>query len=229
MNARNCLLVGVVFSFIGASQVLAVTITPSSATATSAYGTRFPSATRDSSGLTGNQHTNLVGGDPEPMWLTSGGQLDPEVGVSTVTGQSITWTLPSKYDLTGFHLWNYNEGAQTSRGLKYVTIEVADNAGFTLNLQTITSYASGTGLTQASGANTYTGEDYTLSATGQYVRFTVISNFSAIVDNLFSNPFTGASEIRFEGTAVPEPMSAGLFACGALGMLVARRRRRSAK
>jgi hypothetical protein len=219
MSTRNRLvfssfMIAVVSSSISASSSSAAIITPISASSPNgSYSTRTPTHTIDSSGLSPNgiwdQHTS--GGNVveetipnATMWLAAGN-----------TTPEITWNLGAIYNLAGFHLWNYNEAFNSGdapRSIQTADVSISNDG------TTFTPFATGMTFTEASGFDTYTGEDYAMVATAQYVRFNVTSNYG---DGFGS----GLSEIRFV-TAVPEPMSITLICFGALGVMLAARRRR---
>jgi hypothetical protein len=147
--------------------------------------------------------------DPSTMWLSNGG----------ITGQYIQFDLGAdyaNYNLTGFHLWNYNEGTtDRDRGVATGTLAFSNDPSFAL--ANILSEQAVT-LSEATGAGTDTGVTYALTspASAEYVRLTVATNFNA------SDGYTGISEIRFLAS-VPEPGSLSLIAISAIGAL--RRRR----
>jgi hypothetical protein len=142
------------------------------------------------------------------IWHTAVGVLTP----------TITFDLGASYDVTGFHLWNFQQFDTTgvSRGIQTTNIlGSSDGISFTTLISNQT-------FTQATGLSTYTGEDYSLSAANiRYVRFGVLSNYGDV-------NVTGLSEVRFLGTvAVPEPSSLAMLALGGLVMLWAVRRKMS--
>lgn len=202
------------------SQTLqASVIDPVSATATDNYGSRVPAHTIDGSGLSGpgpwQEHTSGGSGNTPlidaSMYLSNGSDPTP----------TITWNLGSTFSLTGFHVWNYNEGYNggapgdfTSRGIQVADVQVSNSPTFA----SFTDLGNMT-LARAPGLDTYTGETLTFGSavSGQYVRFVTQSNYG-------DPGFTGLSEIRFIGT--PEPGSLVLCSLGAVGLLLAARRRR---
>lgn len=196
-----------------------VIVDPVGVTATSERGVgdleRGAIHTIDSSGLAtpgnlivGNSHDS---GNAYVVWLSM-----PNVIAST----HITWDLGASYSntlVTGFHLWNYNEGGPYwVRGIKYATILVSDDPTFTAGVTTITAWSSGAGLTAAPSGVPYYGEDYTLPtpAAGRYVRFDDLTNWGD------TDQYVGLSEIRF--VVVPEPSSVALLGVG--GLLLWRQR-----
>jgi hypothetical protein len=205
--------------FLVASTAAAAIITPTTATSPNGVvSTRSPAHTRDSSGLS-----------PDSPWdrHTSGGNTidgtlaDATMWLSTSTTPEITWNLGDLYDLTGFHLWNYNEAynGQTAntRGIETANISISTDGTI------FTTIVTGMNFANASGFDTYTGEDKTLIATAQYVRFNITDNYGDL-----SN--TGLSEIRFIGTIpVPEPttLSSLLVASLCLALGARHRLRRS--
>ena len=112
------------------------------------------------------------------------------------------------------HIWNYNENQRTQEGIKDVNVFVStDGSSFSL--------AGLYSLTSAPGVTTYLGDSYSLAATARYVKFDVLS-----VQN--PTPFgahAGLSEIRFEGTATPEPSTFVLLGVSAAVLGIARRKR----
>jgi hypothetical protein len=112
--------------------------------------------------------------------------------------------------LSGLHLWNYNEGGSTSRGIQTATLTFSDNGSDFSGPINET-------FTEADNTATDPGETYTLSTPvdAQYVRITVDSNYG--------DSYAGISEVRFTAT-VPEPASLSLMALACAGMLARRRR-----
>ncbi len=153
-----------------------------------------PIHTVDGSGLS---NTGTVGNNPgTTMWLSNG-----------ETSPTITWDLGISYSLSGLQLWNYNEipgGGNNpfypARGIQTADVLVSSNPSFTnaINLGTMT-------FNEATGQTTYAGSSYNLpsSATGRYVRFTSTTNFSNMPNIGNIGPYTGLSEIRFQGTPTP--------------------------
>ena len=164
----------------------------------------------DGSGLTGGQHVGAV----EPnMWLSTG------TGFGGVDGDpSVIFDLGAVYTINSFHVWNYNENPPnlTNRGVNAVTVEYGLTAGLGSTVPGITNF------TQASGLDTYAGENFSgfTPFNAQFIRFDIDSNHGD------GNTFYGLSEVQFDGVLVPEPGSVALFGLGASGLLLRRRRRR---
>ena len=205
----------VVVALVGASSASANPIyDPVSAVASSEFPGRPAVSTIDGSGLISaspwDMHQSAdpnLGQSPDTFWL-SNGEVTP----------TITWDLGAVYSLSGFHLWNYNEGqngaypAGKERGMQITDVQVStvSAAGPYTDLGHMT-------FAEATGFDTYTAATYALNTTAEWVRFTAITNWG-------DSSLTGLSEIRFIGT--PEPTSVVLLVLGAVGpLLVARRLR----
>jgi hypothetical protein len=163
--------------------------------------------------VAGGTNTHAVG--PEGVhWLSQGtfeGATDPLPAV-------ITFDLEGNYDLSSLTVWNYNEaGASTSRGANNVEILVASTVG-----GTFTSLGNFTFEEAPGDATTVFGEDHALTAAAadntRLIRFNITSNHGD------SNNFAGLSEVRFDGTAVPEPTTTALLGLGGLALILRRRK-----
>jgi hypothetical protein len=199
-------------------------IDPISATASgpsNTYGTRVADNTINGSELSGIGPVLSQGHDAtspdSTMWLTDNTQT-----------ATIQWDLGAQFSLTDIHMWNYNEyyGNPSQpfyeRGVQTADVQVSKTglAGSWTDLGVMT-------FLPATGSTSYSGSDYPLAVNdARYVQFNVLSSFGGIGagDN-----YTGISEIRFVGGApTPEPASFVLCGLGAVGLLVAARRRRQA-
>jgi hypothetical protein len=166
--------------------------------------------------------TGLPGGTPALTGAHSATWKD-HWWSQTLTPQ-ITIDLGDTYSLTGVHIWNYNEGGQTGRGLKDVIINVSPDAD-TNNL----AYLGGWTFAEATGSSTYTGFD--LDLTG--LNASLLSNvryFQIVASGTHGtswDSYGGLAEIQFDATAqsVPDTGStAALLGAGVIALGFARRR-----
>ncbi len=133
--------------------------------------------------------TDVVSGATQPTtWPTEGaGSAGTWLGASGDIPSFIVFDLgASTANLTAFHLWNYNEGAQTGRGIQTGTVSYStDNVTFT-------ALTAPTSFTRAPGAATYTGEDYSFPTpvTARYIKLACTTNYG-------DASWIGLSEIRF--------------------------------
>ena len=184
--------------------VAPVEITPVGVTASSEIPgfNRLAAYTIDNSGL------DILGrhsvAPDANMWLSSGagqfGGVDPD--------PQITFDLGSIVDIGDIQVWNYNEGVSnlTNRGVDEVDILVSDDGiNFTQVLNTNFDIAPGTA--------TDFSQLISLDATGQYVRFDIVSNHGD------ASSFFGLSEVKFfeAQTVVPEPASVAIWSLIGLG------------
>ena len=161
-------------------------------------------------------HSNANGNDND-MWLTTGTFATPN---DPLPGPSITFDLEGNYDLSSFTVWNYNEINLPTRGTNGVTVSVASSEGGSFTaLAGITNFAIAPGVNNVAFGETF---DLTSLAAADNVRLLKIDITSNHGDGL---NFAGLSEIRFDGTAVPEPSAAALLSLS--GLVLFRRRRRS--
>jgi hypothetical protein len=199
---------------LGGTYARADVITPTAIAGVSSeltdYFDRAAIYTINGYGLTGSTHSS----DPTgTMWMTTG----------TLTGVTqdplpayITFDLGAahNYNLTAAHIWNYNEAGQTAGGANDVTISVASSLS-----GSFTSLGSFV-FNQASGLSTYAGDTYTLSANNvRLVRFDITSSFATAITPGANADLVGLSEVRFEGSPVPEPSTLTLLLAGLFGLL----------
>lgn len=154
------------------------------------------------------------------MWLNNGTFTAPND--PNEPGAIITFDLGGNYDLDVVSVWNYNEilpgrADLLLRGANDVEILVADSEGgaFTslgdFNF-TVAPGDPGIDFSQDIDVSSLSGSDDV-----RLVRFNITSNHGG------DNNFVGLSEVRFDGTLVPEPATTFLALVGVFGSL--RRRR----
>lgn len=138
----------------------------------------------------------------------------------------IVFDLGGVYDISQFHVWNYNEGANATtlgRGANAVTVHVSESntlTGLSATGVGITTLSSPTAFAIASGVSGDAGTNYTAAFRARYVRFDILSNHGG------DDRFVGLSEVRFDGTFVPEPGTAALAVLGLLSVFGLTRRRK---
>ncbi len=144
-------------------------------------GDRDPADIVNGSGLAGGLH-NVTPGN---MWLSTGtgfGGVDPD--------PFVMFDLGDVYNVSGFHVWNYNEvGAFSTRGVNAVSIEYGNTAALGSTLAGISNFA------QAPGANGYAGEAFDSFAPfeARFIKFDIDTNHGDV------NSFYGLSEVQFSG------------------------------
>ena len=159
-------------------------------------------------------HSNANGNDND-MWLTTGTFTTPNDPLPA----HITYDLEGNYDLSSFTVWNYNENSATGRGANGVTVSVASSVG-----GSFTALAGITTFVEAPGdATTAFGETFDLTALAaadnvRLLRIDIATNHGG------DNSFAGLSEIRFDGTVVPEPTTTALLGLGGLALILRRRK-----
>ena len=192
----------------------ATTITPVGVTATNTFpfwGTYNAENLIDGSGLSGGLHD----ADYANMWMT-------DLGVSAA---ALTFDLGQTYKLSGADIWNYNFGVEEYAS----TLDRAANA-FTLAISTdgvtytdilADNFSRGTGKLLA-------GESFGLSGAARFVRLNLTGNHQSDPATYGYSP-VGLSEVRFEGSAVPEPATWAMMIIGfgAAGSAVRVSRRRN--
>jgi len=139
----------------------------------------------DGSGLTGDLHTNYIGGAPPAagegtMWLSNG-----------VANEWVKYEFDQTYYIDTMWVWNYNQDVdgqgdcRTTRGIKDCTIE------YSVNGTSWDELGSGHTFAEADCSDTYahnTEIDFN-GVSAKYVRITVVNNHGTTV--------TGLSEVRF--------------------------------
>ena len=111
----------------------------------------------------------------------------------------LTIDLGASYSLTTLELWNYAFDGNTIKtfSLQYSRDGITWSSANAYTVKSSTAFAE---------------QDFALNAvTAKYVKMTITANFGS--DRV------GATEIKFVGTAVPEPLSLVLLVTGLLGLL----------
>lgn len=153
---------------------------------------------------------SATGGPDDLHWLTRG----------VVENQFITFDLGAEYDLTATYVWNYAFPGNNrwQRGVKQFDVVAAGS-------DKVFDTTAGTDLILAAGGEAATEAAQTLAITAsavRYVRFEIDSN--QLDETSQTGKYAGLSEVRFEGTVVPEPATLGLVAVFGGAVLFIRRR-----
>jgi hypothetical protein len=170
---------------------LAATIVPVKVTASdtfSLFGQYKQENLINGSGLSVGLHDSNFAN----MWMTNLG----------VNQASILFDLGSTYRLDGANIWNYNFGNPAEfqstilRGVKDFRL-LASSSGVSFAPAIEGRLAIGTGQPLAA-------QTIQLNAVGRYLRFEILTNYGqgTYAEQDWNS---GLSEVRFSGTAVPEP------------------------
>jgi hypothetical protein len=181
-------------SYVGLSEVRFVPLTaglsPISATASSQMAGASAARAVDHAGLTLPVHSGSAHStDWTQMWL-SNAEASP----------TIRFDLGGEYDLTGMHVWNYNQLAGstnlTGRGIRTADVWASATGLGDPGTQPAewTLLADDLQFAQATGNAGYRGDDYVFAG-GQASRFVLLND----VANFDGGTYTGLSEIRFAG------------------------------
>ena len=149
------------------------------------------------------------------MWMSN-------LGVNQAT---LTFDLGKAYNLTGANIWNYNFGNPAEfqstilRGVKdFRLFASTDGVSFAQVLDARLNPGTGQPLPS---------QDFAVTGVARYVRFDILSNYGqgTYAERDWNS---GLSEVRFAGTAVPEPASWALM-IGGFALAGASVRRRTAR
>ena len=205
-----CCMLGATILVSLASSATAAVITGESATAST---TRYDGAGNfqaahavDDSGLSGGLHDE---GQPSHMWLSHHSSFE-----SVDTDPWFRIDLGGVYDITSFHVWNYDENfGGRANGLQNVDIYYStSNASVGTADSFLASYvfpnADDTLVNPGGGDFHISGDDFSATLTARYIYLDINSNYGGAA--------YGLSEIQFTGTAVPEPSSVLLLTIGSV-------------
>lgn len=202
----------------------AVVITPSAITFTGTAAETYPDETRltDGSGLSAVLTLANIGTvthssvSTNNAWVTTdpgtaGGDFFAQNGGTTV---SFELTLDQTYNITDFVNWAYGFGTVNDNNISSVTFDYG-----------VGNFSSSTGpiaIAEASAA----GRSVITSVggiTADRIRINVTDNHY-IASGGDGGDRVGLAEIRFIGTAIPEPSTSALIGLGALSLILRRRR-----
>jgi hypothetical protein len=175
-------------------------------------GSGFTSTLTDANVLT-VEHEPATSTDNHYLGNTGNG------GADSIAATVITFDLGGAYDVTDIYLWQYHR-SQTGRGLRSFDIAFSTDGGTTFGTAVAASTLGITEFTIGSTSGNSTAQQRTFSSTQSGVD---AIQFSIIV-NHGDTTRLGISEIRFGGTAVPEPSSTALLGLGGLAFILRRRR-----
>lgn len=183
-----------------AAPAMAQTITPVSVVASdtfSFFGQYKQENLINGSGLSGGLHdANFAN-----MWMTN-------LGVNQAT---LTFDLGKVHKLNGASIWTYNFGNPAEfqstilRGVKDFRL-LASNDGVSYTQLMDGRLTPGTGQPLAA-------QDFAVNGVGRYVRLDILNNYGqgTYAERDWN---AGLSEVRFAGTAVPEPATWALMIAG---------------
>ena len=222
---------GIIRSLLGCSLVLALTasqlqgaiITPTSAVASSQFAAAVN--TINGSGLDGigPVASQLHSNDENHLWQSFS---------SPSSGNSIEFTLDQVYDLSDAHIWQYSGLVAGPPSFRAMWREVED-LDISISPDLVSPYASLGTKTLNAASNpegsplpsfTEPAQSFALAGANlaRRVKITILTTYDAANDD----GFAGLSEVRFEGTAIPEPttLALGAMALCSLPWIVRRKR-----
>ncbi|MBR9761789.1 PEP-CTERM sorting domain-containing protein, partial [bacterium] len=173
----------------------------------------------DGSGFDESLGTHTVAPDGF-MWLNTGTFAAPND--PNVPGAVITFDLEANYDLGSLTVWNYNETLPgradlLNRGTNEVEILIAASEGGAFTSLGDFNFTVAPGVADQNFGQIIDLSTFPEAGDARLVRFNITSNHGG------DNNFVGLSEVRFDGTQVPEP-SAGILALIGLAGCLRRRR-----
>ena len=152
------------------------------------------------------------------MWLNNGTFANPND--PNAPGAVITFDLGGSTALNSVTIWNYNETARpdlVNRGANAAQILVASEEGGAFTSLGDFNFTVAPGVADQNFGQIIDLSTFPEAGDARLVRFNITSNHGG------DNNFVGLSEVRFDGTQVPEP-SAGILALIGLAGCLRRRR-----
>lgn len=185
-----------------AATIVGVTIEDVSSELTGAPHDRQAIYSINGTGYTAGVQSTHSDGAEGVHWLNNGTFQAPN---DTIPAH-ITYDLEGNYDLSSFTVWNYNESGFASRGANGVTVSVASSEGGSFTaLAGITTFAQAPGNDTTNFGETFDLTSLVAAGNVRLLRIDITSNHGATLD------LVGLSEIRFDGTLVPEPSTTALL------------------
>jgi hypothetical protein len=179
--------------------------------------------TVDGSGLSGTGDSSSTHGNGANgvAWTTTGTNL---LGGGNDFDPFITFDLGDRYNVDTIRIWNFNESILPAVGPSSIELfSSTDNLLFVSQGTIAPAIASGI----VSGP----AQDFAVAFDARFVRFDILANHDgAIFDGTGTlrgndgRSLTGLSEVRFEGSVIPEPSSFLLCVFGLVALTIARRR-----
>jgi len=149
--------------------------------------------TSNGNGLSGDLHTNNIGGEPPAegqgtMWLSNG-----------IAGEWIEYEFDKAYAINNMWVWNYNQitpsgGDRTTRGIRECTIEYSVDGASWNKVGSTHTFA------KADGSDSYahnTEVDFG-GVKAQYVKITAVSNHGGSSAGLSEVRFFAGDSVGFE-------------------------------
>lgn len=139
-------------------------------------------------------------------------------GSSPIAPYTLTFDLGANYNLDQVLIWNWNFPNNRAAGVKTLEILAASTiGGATISLGTVNP-------AMGPGTINYAGEAFSVTASDvREVKFVITEGWGW--GNTGADTLIGISEVRFDGTPVPEPSAMALLGLG--GLALVRRKRRA--